>query len=231
MLFEDEPEVSALRRMARRYAPYAVAFVLLASLMILLWNMAHDHTTLIRQTPTMPIVALTAPPPPPPPPPKSPPPPEPPKVQMETPQPQQNDQPKAPPQQLTINGPPQAGGDSFGLSAGNGGGSVIGGGQGPGGGGDGGFAESAYTRYLTGYIQQAVQQDDRVTRSVFQLDVQLWVDRGGRVTSASVVKTSGDGKLDRQVISVLQNMRLDQSPPAAFKNYFSHRITIRGRRA
>jgi TonB family protein len=138
---------------------------------------------------------------------------------------------QAPPQQLTINGPPQAGGDSFGIAAGNGQGSVIGGGSGPGG-GDGGFAEAAYTRYLTGYIQQAVQQDDRVTRSVFQLDVQLWVDRGGKITSAAVVKSSGDGKLDRQVISVLETMRpLDQPPPAGFKNYFSHRITIRGRRA
>jgi TonB family protein len=231
VLFDDEPEVSATRRLARKYAPYAVAVVVLAGAAILLWNMAHDHTALTRPTQVMPIVALTAPPPPPPPPPPKTPPPEPQKVEMETPQPQQNDQPKAPPQQLTINGPPQAGGDSFGLSAGNGQGSVIGGGSGPGGGGDGGFAELAYTRYLTGYIQQAVQQDDRVTRSVFQLDVQLWVDRGGRITTASVVKSSGDGKLDHQVIAVLQNMRLDQSPPAAFKNFFSHRITIRGRRA
>jgi len=80
----------SLATVSSRKLSYLIAFAVVLGAAILLWNMAHDHTALSRQTPAMPIVALTPPPPPPPPPPKTPPPPEPPKVQMETPQPQPN---------------------------------------------------------------------------------------------------------------------------------------------
>jgi TonB family protein len=230
-VFDDEPEATGARRLARRAAPIVAAAFVLVGAAWLLWTMANDHASTLRQIPPTPIVALTPPPPPPPPPPPKNPPPEPEKIQNDVPQPQPTAQPKAAPQNLTINGPPQAGGDAFGLGAGNGQGSVVGGSAGPGGGGDGGFAEAAYTRYMTGFIQEAVQEDDRVTRAVFQIDVQLWVDRVGRITNASVVKSSGDPKLDHQVITVLLSTRLDQPPPSSFHNFFSHRITIRGRRA
>jgi TonB family protein len=228
----DEEEPSALRRLTKAGIPVAIAVVVLAGLVWLFWTMAHDRATVKHETPPIPVIALPPPPPPPPPPPKEQPP-EPEKVQTETPEPAATPKAPAAPQNLTINGPPQAGGDAFGLGAGKGGGSLVGGGDGgAGGGGDGGFAEAAYTRYMTAFIQQAVQQDERVTRSVFSLDVQLWVDKAGKLTGATVVKSSGDAKLDKQVISVLDTMpRLEEPPPASFKNYFAHRITIRGRRS
>jgi TonB family protein len=143
--------------------------------------------------------------------------------------------PKAPaaqPQQLTVNGPPQAGGDAFGLAAGKGGGQAVVGGDGPGGAGGGGgaFAESAYYRYAAALMQQAVQNDDRVTRSAFTLDLRLWIDGEGKVTNAAIAKSSGDNTLDRQVVVVVEGMkRFDQPPPASMK--FPLRVTIRGRRA
>jgi TonB family protein len=178
------------------------------------------------------VVALQPPPPPPPPPPPKEQPPEPEKIQTETPTPAPSAPQKAAPQNLTIAGPAQAGGDAFGIGAGKGGGGVVGGtGDGGMGGGAGGaFAEGAYYRYASAFIQQAVQTDDRVTRSVFSLDVRLWIDGAGKISGASIIKTSGDAKLDRQVISVLEGMRhLEEPPPASMK--FPLKVTIRGRRA
>ncbi len=195
------------------------------------WWLSQNISGVNRPDAAVTTVNLLPPPPPAPPPPPPPPekPPEPDKV-VQTPKPQEAsaDQPK----QLTIAGPAQAGGDAFGIRAGAGGGQTIGGGpsDGAGGGGGGGFAQASYGRFLSSEIQQVVQSDDHVNRQVFTADVAVWVDGGGRLTRARILRTSGDGKLDHVLVATLEGMRaLGEPPPAAFK--FPQRVTIRGRRA
>jgi TonB family protein len=178
-----------------------------------------------------PNVNLLPPPPPAPPPP--PPPPEkqvPPDKQIEPPkndEPKQADQPK----QLTIAGPAQAGGDAFGIKAGSGGGSSIIGGPSETGGatGGGGFAEAAYSRYLGTEMQRAIQADDKLSRQVFAADVAVWFDAAGRLTKAKILRSSGDSRLDQQLVATLEGMRaIGDPPPPAFR--FPQKVTVRGRR-
>ena len=149
---------------------------------------------------------------------------------MEPPKPQ--DQPKADnqPKQLTIAGPAQAGGDAFGIKAGAGGGSSLIGGSGEGGGGGGGgFAEASYARFLSSEIQQAIQSDDHVNRQVFTADVAVWIDPSGRVTRAKIRRSTGNDKIDAELVASLQGMgALSEPPPAAFR--FPQHIAIKGKR-
>ena len=94
---------------------------------------------------------------------------------------------------------------------------------------DGGFAEASYGRYLSSEIQQTVQSDDHVNRQIFSAEVAVWFDAAGRLTRARILRTSGDGRLDRQLVASLEGMRaLGEAPPAAFR--FPQRVTIKGRR-
>jgi periplasmic protein TonB len=193
------------------------------------WVLSRNISGVNMAEAPMSTVNLLPPPPPapPPPPPPKEKPPEPDKVEPPKPQEQAKDQSR----QLTIAGPAQAGGDAFGIKAGTGGGSSLIGGPGDGGAGTGGggFAEASYGRYLSSEIQQAIQSDDHVNRQIFAADVAVWIDPGGRVTRARILKSSGDGKLDRQLVASLQGMgALGEPPPAAFR--FPQRVAIKGRR-
>jgi protein TonB len=180
------------------------------------------------------LVAVMPPPPPPPPEPPKPeePPPEPDK-QVPTDQPKPADAP-APTPQLTISGPAQAGGDAFGIQAGTGGGMSLGGTPGGTGVGSGpvagGFGESAYRRLMAAEIQQAVQSDERLSKLVFQAEIAIALDSGGRLTTASILKSSGDANLDRNLIAAVQRVgRVSEPPPAGLR--FPQQVRVRGRRA
>jgi TonB family protein len=186
-----------------------------------IWYLLQDTNGTKREAPPLPtLVALMPPPPPPPPPPKETPP-EPEKKTEEvqkTPDPKPADAPK----QMTINGPAQAGSDAFGIGAGDGSGDM---GSGTG----NGFGDAAYSRYLGSEFQQAIQNDDRVSHLIFSADVEVWVDASGKLTRASILRTTGDPKTDEILIAALEKMpALDQPPPESFQ--FPQRISVRGKR-
>ena len=215
----------------KRAGPLAIFAVLVLALGAVIWILATQTSgvKVAREAPDM--VALLPPPPPPPPPPKDQPPPPPDKI-VET-EPKPVDQPKAPtpdtPAPLTQNAPAQAGGDSFGLQAGSGGGMKIGGtGTGQTAGVAGGFNEAAYGRRMGVDIQRAIQGAEKDNRLVFTVDVAVFVDAAGRVTRASILKGSGDAQLDDALLAVLRGARMSEPPPAGLK--FPQRVTIRGRR-
>lgn len=214
-----------------------VPLLVLALVALVVWRLASNTAGERREVPQVPVVALTPPPPPPPPQQK---PPEPQKtvetpVPTPTPQPRTNapEKPTAAPKALTINGPPQAGSDAFGVAAGRGGGVTVGGDPNgsdtPGGGGD--FAAASYASYLKSALQQAVQADDRVSRMVFaSVEVNVWIDAAGRITRVNLAKSSGDARTDRALVSALQQVgRLDEAPPP--KLSFPAHVTLSGRRA
>ncbi len=205
--------------------------VLVAVLGMGVWWLGQNIAGVSRGEPPVPTVNLLPPPPPAPPPP--PPPPEKPPEPDKAIEPPKSDQPKADePKQLTIAGPAQAGGDSFGIKAGSGGGSTVIGGSNEGGpaqSSGNGFAEASYSRYLATEIQRAVQANDHVNRQVFAVDVAVWIDSAGRLTRAKVVRGSGDARLDDQLVATLEGMRaVGDAPPASLR--FPQRVSIRGRR-
>jgi TonB family protein len=216
-----------LARVARIGAPALV--VLLIGLAI--WRFSGDTAGERREAPPTPTVLLTPPPPPPPPPP-TPRPPEPDKP-VETPMPSPEPKPEAKseaPKQLTINGPPQAGSDSFGVAAGSGGGRMVGGDPNGGDGtGGGGFAEGAYRRLLASALQAAIQSDDQASRLVFTAEVRVWIAPDGRITKVVIAKSSGDARTDRAVVAALMQAGQLDAPPAQLK--FPALVALKGRRA
>jgi protein TonB len=211
----------------RRPPAGIVVGVLVAVLGAGIWWLSQNIAGVTRGEPPVPTVNLLPPPPAAPPPPP-PPPPEPEK----TIEPPKSDQPKADePKQLTIAGPAQAGGDSFGIKAGSGGGSSLIGGSTEGAAqpAGNGFAEASYSRYLATEIQRAVQSDDHMNRQVFAVDVAVWIDAAGRLTRARVIRGSGDSHLDEQLVATLEGMRaVGDAPPPSLR--FPQRVSIRGRR-
>ncbi len=142
------------------------------------------------------------------------------------------DQPKPDnqPKQLTIAGPAQAGGDAFGVGAGKGGGSAVIGGTGEGGPGrGGGFEEASYARFLSSEIQQAVRANSRIDRMFAAADVAVWVSRDGRVTHVKIRRSTGNDRIDGELVAALEHMRpLSEAPPPQF--LFPREIRVRGAR-
>ena len=180
----------------------------------------------------VPNVNLLPPPPPQPPPP--PPPPEkqpPPDKQIEPPK---QDTPKAAdqPRQLTISGPAQAGGDAFGIKAGNGGGMSIGGAptaSGPATGGGNSFAEANYRQYVREDLQRAVESDGQLSARVFNAGIGIWIDPDGRLRRAKVTRSSGDPQIDKRLFTLFQTMRpLSEPPPPNMR--FPQEISVKSRR-
>ncbi|HEY3639076.1 MAG TPA: energy transducer TonB [Rhizomicrobium sp.] len=179
----------------------------------------HDTAGIRREAPPLPTLIASLPPPPPPPPPKQQPEPE---KKVEE-QPKQVSQPKetnSAPKTITEAGPAQAGSDAFGIQAGSGDGNV---------GSGGGLNDGNYSRYLGTALQQSVQNNDRVNHLVFTADMAVWVDANGHVTRASVLKSTGDSKIDQDLVATLQDMpALDEPPPSDLQ--FPQRVRIEGRR-
>jgi protein TonB len=179
----------------------------------------HDTAGIRREAPPLPTLVATLPPPPPPPPPPK----QQPEPQKTEEQPKQMNQPKevnSAPKAITEAGPAQAGSDAFGIQAGSGDGNV---------GSSGGFNDGNYTRYLGTALQQSIQNDDRVNRQVFSADMAVWVDPNGHVTRASVLKSTGDTKIDQDLVTALEGMpALDEPPPSDLQ--FPQRVRVEGRR-
>ncbi len=214
--FADEYREDWGSRLKGLAIPGAILLLIAGAILYFL----HDTAGIRREAPPLPtLIATLPPPPPPPPPPKQQPEPE---KKMEE-QPKQINQPKevnSAPKAITEAGPAQAGSDAFGIQAGSGDGNV---------GSGGGFGEANYTRYLGSALQQSIQNNDRVNHLVFTADMEVWVDPNGHVTRASVLKSTGDSKIDQDLVAALQDMpALDEPPPPDLQ--FPQRVRIEGRR-
>jgi protein TonB len=210
----------------RRWRGRIIAVVVLLVAAWLVWMLAGHEVGVRRSAPR---IATITPLPPPPPPPKEKPP-EPKKeevVKQDIPKPAEPVKPvEAPKQapdlakQITINGPAQAGNDSFNIGAGEGGGTVGSGGTGGGGG--------SYEQYLSYALQEAIQRDDRTRRLVFNVRVNLWLSPVGEVTRAELVSSSGSQTTDHALIDVLRTVRIDTPPPPTLG--MPVRVVMRGYR-
>lgn len=204
---------------AARYRSAWVPATLLLLVAGTVFYFLHDTAGIRREAPPLPTLIATLPPPPPPPPP-----PKQPEVEKKIEEVQKpvEQQPKVSdaPKPVTINGPAQAGSDAFNVGAGSGDGTV---------GSGNGFGEANYSRFISSTIQQAVENDERTNGFVGSAEMDVWIDANGRITRAAIAKTSGEAKIDQDLVAVLESMSaLDEAPPATLR--FPQRIRIDGKR-
>lgn len=197
-----------------RFVRMLVPLLVLSALGAGIWYFMHDTSGVHREAPPIDTITMLPPPPPPPPPQQRPPEPE---KKLDIPKP---DEPKPvdAPRPMTINGPAQAGTDAFNIGAGDGGGSL---------GSGAGLGDSAYSRYMGSALEQAIQQDDDVNRQVFSAEVEVWVSQSGGVTRATILRSSGDAKVDQSLLRAIQSVSLNPPSPGM---QFPQRIAVSGRR-
>jgi hypothetical protein len=234
--FEDFEDRSPVREAL----PYGIGLLLVG---VLMWFVYQQLTVVggVRVTDEpksiVDVIPLPPPPPPPPPPPESK---EKPPEPTEQAQPSPTEAPKAPQPQaapVSIAAPAQAGADSYGVAAGNGGGIGSPGSAGtclgtncgaaPSG---GGMTEGFYRRYLSSALEDRVRGDDKLSRLVFSADLALTVTGDGRVTGVRLLGVRGrnDDESMRKLAALLSDVRGLNAPPSSM--VFPQRITVRGRK-
>lgn len=211
----------------QRWRGRVVGLVVIVAIVAAIWHFASHQVGVRRSAPR---IATITPLPPPPPPPKEKPP-EPKKVEetkQEIAKPNEPVKPVEAPKQapdaprpITIDGPAQAGNDSFNIGAGDGGG-MVGSGNGAGLGG------GSYEQYLGYTLQQAIQRDERTRRLVFDVRANLWISADGTINRITLDGTSGSSTIDQALIDALQGLHLDTPPPP--KLSMPIRASMRGRR-
>lgn len=185
-----------------------------------------------RKVPEVTLVKLQPPPPPPPPPrpveqPKMI---EQPKMEMPEFKPQQprlKDEP--PPKDANAAKPPgppgldaaaEGPGDAFNLAGIPGGSGLLGGG--------GGSRWGWYSGPVQQQVEEALREHRKTRSSKLQVQVRLWADGGGRVTRASLVRSTGDRELDGVIENeVLGGLQLKQPPPKDMPMPIVMRVTAR----
>ncbi|MFM9978823.1 MAG: TonB C-terminal domain-containing protein [Sphingomonadaceae bacterium] len=134
---------------------------------------------------------------------------------------------------MTMNADVQAGtsgiaaGSGAGMGAPGGGGTCIGPNCGRGGGG-GGISDDFFGRYLQSELQQRMQSNGRINRLAFTAEFAIEVNGNGRVTSAALVRSTGDQARDALLRDALEAVRGLDAPPATMR--WPQKITVRGRK-
>lgn len=227
----EEPEGNPVLR-------WALIALAVAAVLALVWYLYTGingvHGVKVEDEPPVTISPMLPPPPPPPPPPPKPQdkPPEPQDKPTPAPTPSPSPKPDAP-APMQMNADAQSG--ASGIASGSGSGSGAPGGTGTClappcgiGGSGGGSMDGFYGRYLSGLLQQRVQRDGKVNRSVFSADFAIWIT-DGHVTRAELVRSSGDDRRDQLLKAIIEGTTGLNAPPVSFK--LPQRITVRGRKS
>ena len=220
---------------SRRWLVPAIAAVLLLALAYFIFQALTDVRGVAVPAAPQTVIDMLPPPPPPPPPPPEPTPEKPPEpTDAPTPAPTPAPAPEAP-APMQIDSAAQAGADSFGLQAGSGAGAGAPGSTGTclgpncGKAASGGISDAFYARYLSGALQEKIQGEGRVNRFVFSADFSITISPAGRVSDATLLRSSGDRRRDEILLAVLQAVAGLDAPPASIR--FPQKITVRGRRS
>ncbi|NVZ63417.1 energy transducer TonB, partial [Pseudomonas gingeri] len=118
-------------------------------------------------------------------------------------------------------GDAQAGGDAFNIGAGKGGGMA--------GAGGGRLGNGTYSQFLAYTFQRVLKENPELRNLAFSLQTDVWLSAAGDITRVELVKSSGDPRLDTQVLAALRAApRLNERPPASMT--LPVRISLQGRR-
>ncbi|MEH6499570.1 MAG: energy transducer TonB, partial [Pseudoalteromonas distincta] len=122
---------------------------------------------------------------------------------------------------MEIDGEAQAGGDAFNIGAGSG--------RGMSGSGAGRAGNATYGQYLAHNFQRILREDDDTRQLSYRMQVNLWLNEGGQITRAEVLRSSGDTDLDGKILAALRNApAMEQMPPKSFS--LPVQVSLQGRR-
>ncbi len=117
--------------------------------------------------------------------------------------------------QLSVDAAAEAGFDSFGLGAKRGGRDLALDLGKPeragGGGGSAGFTN--YAARLGQYLDTWLNSDESLRRSAYVLHARIWLDPEGAVERCTLLGTTGNAMLDRQIVTRLCSARPENGPP------------------
>jgi len=167
-------------------------------------------------------VQIIRPPPPPPAPP--PPPPEPEEVDVpepEEPEPEVAEADQPPPgDQLGLDAEGVAGADGFGLLGRKGGRDLLG--------ASGGDQYSWYGQVLKSDLIDKLAEIRDIRRDRYSVVVRLWLAPDGRIQRFTIVNSTGDAELDRDLVAALESLgRVSEMPPAGLPQPVRLRIVSR----
>lgn len=211
---------------ARKWALIVVAVAAALALAWFVYGALTEVDGITKQETPPTAIDMLPPPPPPPPPPPQPQekPPEPVDQPDPAPVPEPAPQPDKPaPAPMQIDGPAQAGADSYGMQSGGGGGMGTPGGTGTclkppcGGGGGPVGVDRFWGRNLANALERHIQSNKSVNVDSFVSEYDVWVNAAGALTQARLVKGSGNGRLDQTVLGLLQTAVGLRPPPASIR--------------
>ena len=68
---------------------------------------------------------------------------------------------------------------------------------------------------VAAHVQEALSHDDKLRYGHFLVELQMWLDRLGRVTRIQLITSSGDAATDSAVTRTLSGLSLGEPPPDA----------------
>lgn len=72
---------------------------------------------------------------------------------------------------------------------------------------------TAYGALVGGEIRRALHRNPATTYRLYDVRIELWVDEWGRVNRPTLVKSSGDARLDLAILRAIENVTLAEPPP------------------
>lgn len=117
-------------------------------------------------------------------------------------------------------------GESMGLSLGGGNGMIGGTGNGEGGGG--GSMAKWYAGQMKDKIAEALRNNRKTRNATMRVDAQVWVDPSGRISRATLDRSTGDPSLDEALRNeILPGIQLSEPPPQGMRMPIPYRFTAR----
>ncbi len=175
-----------------------------------------------KKAPKVQKITLFKPPPPPPPPPEQEPPPEPEiEEEIEEPEPEPENLPdvsdEAPAESLGLDADGGAGTDGFGLAARKGGRGLL-----------AGNPNAWYAGIVKNAVLEVLMNRDELRRRAYAAYISVWLDVDGTVLRYKLNRSSGNEKIDKVILAVLNDLdRISDAPPVGMKQPVKLKITSR----
>ncbi len=200
--------------------PYIFSIIgILIAILLVLWVKNWSQSSVVTVHKKIQKITIIAPPPPPPPPPEETPPE--PDIEEEAEQPEEEiaeEMPEdvaAPAESLGVDSDGSAGGDSFGLIGRKGGRGLL-----------DGSPFSYYEGLMVSEIQTILAEIDTLKSQEYEIRIKITIAFDGTVKSIKLIKSTGDKKRDKMLLSTLQAFnKFSQMPPAKMPPVIDLKIT------
>jgi periplasmic protein TonB len=133
------------------------------------------------------------------------------KQEIRTPEPEKDDSPPPPSEQLGVDAKGVAGNDAFGLAGRPGGRDITT--IGPGVGTGSGRGNAFYASQLQSELQEALNGNEGLRAAEYRAQVSLWLSPEGNVTRVEIAGSTGNAEIDKRLRATLREAKRLKPPP------------------